>query len=223
MKVQLISHTKTPELIVAMAGRICYSSKTGSELYQDLNEEKVSKMIKKLIDSGHYSVLEHANYTFLIEGVSRTLLAQLTRHRICSFSVRSQRYVDEKNFDFVIPKPIQNNDEMKKYKEIMNNIKDNYEQLRKLGLHQEDARYVLPNATETQLITTFNARSLFNFFGLRCCKRSQWEIRELANKMRSEVYKTSPLIFEKAGANCLQLGYCPEGDKSCSPHLTNKK
>lgn len=180
---------------------------------------------------GHESPMEHMNFTFGIENVSRSLLAQITRHRHASFSVQSQRYVKELNFEFITPPQIAQNAEAKQlYLKTMKDIAASYNSLADMlkkanienGMEEraaekkaiEDARYVLPNACTTKMIVTMNARSLMNFFKLRCCNRAQWEIRALAGEMLSLCRKASPLLFAHAGPPCLRGG-CPEGAMSC--------
>lgn len=246
MKVEIISHTENPEKLVAAAAKLCYSSSEVSELLDNLTGEKVNKFINRLVTLGHESPLEHATFTFAISGVSRTLLAQLTRHRIASYSVKSQRYVSENKFDFITPPRILEIPEaLQLYEETMRMLQDNYEalacmmtdyEMEKVTKHlniskenvqenkelcreiskksAEDARMLLPGACTTQLITTMNVRSLWNFFNQRCCNRAQWEIRDLANEMLRQVKEVSPLLFKDSGAPCVK-GACPEGSMSC--------
>lgn len=217
MKVSLIAYTENADGLCARAAATCTQAKAP--------QEGSEKALKMAIESGHESVLEHASFTFMIEGVSRGLTHQLVRHRIgSSFSMRSQRYVKESFFDYVVPDSIKNHpDAYKRFYDIMVNSSDAYTQMVGAGIPQEDARYVLPNACCTNIVVTMNARELRHFFGLRCCKRAQWEIRELANAMLRECEKVAPLIFANAGAQCEQMGYCPEA-KSCGkrPRLEEK-
>lgn len=215
MKVTLITHTPNPDNIVATAAKLCYSSKTLTELYEKNKEADNEKFLLKLAELGHQSPLEHATFTFGIEGVSRALLAQITRHRIASYSVKSQRYVDETDMTVVLPPSIINNAaKAKKYAAALKTAKDTYAELLELGVEKEDARMVLPNACTTQMIMTMNARSLMNFFKLRCCNRAQWEIRELADEMLKQCKEIAPLLFAKAGASCM-YGNCSEGKMCC--------
>ena len=166
---------------------------------------------------GHASTLEHVSFTFAIEGVSRVLTHQLVRHRIASYSQQSQRYVKEHNFETIMPKSIACNPEAKaKFEALMQDIQNLYnEYTEEMQIPPEDARYVLPNAAETKIVATFNARSLMNFFSLRCCTRAQWEIRQLAEKMLIECKNVAPVIFEYAGPTCVSEGVCHEGEMSC--------
>ena len=239
MRVSLIAYTPEPEKLVAAAAKMCYSPAKARELLNDLDEEKIESFVRMLADMGHESPIEHASFTFAVEGVSRSLLAQLTRHRIASYSVKSQRYVKEGSFEYVVPPEIDSLPEAKEvYLKMMRDDqsaydtladlleKKHYEKLLSEGLPEkkarasaekmaiEDARYVLPNACETQLMLTMNARALHNFFRLRCCMRAQWEIRELAEKMLKLCYDVSPALFEKAGPSCT-CGNCSEGKMCC--------
>ena len=247
MNVKLITYTNDAEKIIAAAAKTCYSSDAPDSILDDLTDEKTSKFIEMLMGLGHTSTIEHASFTFSIEGVSRSLLAQLTRHRIASFSVRSQRYVSEKGFEFVIPPAILNNEAAKEiYIKAMKDDVDTYNKLADAlfedifkemiadGVDEkkakgdatkraiEDARYVLPNACLTNLVATFNARSLYNFFELRCCERAQWEIRELAFEMFKLVCKVAPSLFKGAGPSCV-YGSCSEGKMTCGKSIQVKE
>lgn len=222
LNVRLISHTPEPELTVATAAHMCYAGVSIEDLKKKVDRAYAKKLIEKLIESGHWSVLEHTSFTFGIEGVSRSLTHQLVRHRVASYSQQSQRYVDEKEFNYVVPAKIKDNKETyKKFMEIIKQSQKAYSDLLKESIPKEDARFVLPNAAETRIIVTMNARSLLNFFERRCCTRAQWEIRELANEMLKQVKEVAPTIFENAGAICERLGYCPE-HKSCGRYLLKK-
>lgn len=213
MTVQLITHTPEPERLVAAAAKLCYSSANMQEVLA-ISGEDAAKFIAKLPEA-HQSPLEHASFTFAIEGVSRALLAQITRHRIASFSVQSQRYVYSNHFGYMIPQTVAENDEaLDEYQHLMYLIQIVYNGLCELGIPAEDARFVLPNACETRMIVTMNARELLHFFSLRCCKRAQWEIRAVADEMLRLCKEAAPTIFAKAGAACVR-GSCPEGEMGC--------
>lgn len=214
MTVRLLTYTPNPEKVVAMAARTCYTAMPLSQLEEKLDDEAVVKMVTSLSDLGHESPTEHVSFTFVIEGVSRALLAQLTRHRMASYSVRSQRYVSENKAGFVFPESINTPEAKAIYMSSIDNARKAYDQLKKLGVEKEDARMVLPNATETQLMMTMNARSLINFFKLRCCNRAQKEIRDLADEMLKLCKEVAPVLFSKAGASCT-YGPCSEGKMSC--------
>ena len=217
MQVKLIRYTPEPEKTVAMSARLCYSPIGAAQLEEKMTDEQAAKLVRKLISMGHLSTVEHVTFTFAIEGVSRVLTHQLVRHRIASYSQQSQRYVKEHNFETIMPPTIAAKPEaqakfikaMQDLQALYNNLTENYQ------IPAEDARYVLPNATETKIMCTFNVRSLYNFFSLRCCMRAQWEIRALAEKMLAECKRVAPVIFENAGPTCVSEGICREGAMSC--------
>ncbi len=239
MKVTLLMHTPEPEKIIAAAAKLCYSESGVENILEGLDEDKTEKFLNMLMSLGHQSPIEHVTFTFGIEGVSRALLAQFTRHRIASYSVKSQRYVKEGMFEFVTPPEIANNEKAKElyiktmeadqkaydelaevlfekhYNDLLASGKDEKEAKRaaeKMAI--EDARFVLPNACETKMVVTMNARSLMNFFNHRCCTRAQWEIRDVADEMLRLVKEVAPTLFKKAGPSCV-AGACPEGKMTC--------
>ena len=239
LKVYLIAHTPMPEKVVSAAAKMCYSDAGADALLDGMTDEAADRFLHMLSELGHESPIEHASFTFAIEGVSRSLLAQITRHRIASFSVQSQRYVRKDAFAYVVPPEIAKNEEaLSLYKETMDLLQQRYDRLAEILSQQrraefeaqglsdrqvsqkaekaaiEDARYVLPNACETKMIMTMNTRSLLNFFRLRCCNRAQWEIRELAWQMLALCRRAAPALFEKAGPACL-FGPCSEGKMTC--------
>jgi len=222
LKVKLLSATPDPEGIVSMGARLCYSD-AGIDELQEAGAK--SGLIRHLMDMGHLSPVEHASFTFGVEGVSRVLLAQISRHRIASFSVQSQRYVcQSKNrdeFEYILPPAIEalGEDAVLEYKAQMAAIQEWYGKwIERLGgdgeSSNEDARFVLPNACETKMILTMNARELMHFFTLRCCNRAQWEIRALAWEMLAICRKEAPVLFGNAGPSCVR-GACAEGKMSC--------
>ncbi len=214
MKVTLLSYTKDAERLCAAAARSCYSKKGASKLLEEIGEEKAGKAISDITGMGHHSVIEHASYTFSIEGVSRALTHQLVRHRIASFSQQSQRYVPLKDASFVTPPSIAEDQELRaEFEELMARSWDCYRRLSE-KVPAEDARYALPNACTTNITVTMNARELWHFFSLRCCNRTQWELREVADEMLRQVKHTSPRIFSEAGPGCVR-GPCPEGKMTC--------
>jgi len=208
LKVKLLKFTQDPEKVCAIAGRLCYSFSGIDEISEKFTKEKIKELLDKIIASGHHSVLEHASFTFGVEGVSRALLAQLTRHRIASFSVQSQRYVKFKNgVEFVTPGTIKKDKNLlKKYEEFLKNTEKLYKEYLDAGIPAEDARYILPNASSTKIIITMNARELRHFFALRCCNRAQWEIREMACRMLNLVKQEASILFSDAGPDCLRNG-----------------
>jgi len=240
LKVELLRYTPDGEKLIASAAKLCYSPVGIQEIENNLDEKSVDKFLNMLVDLGHESPIEHISFTFAVEGVSRTLSHQLVRHRIASYSQQSQRYVKLEQFEYVIPPAIRKDKEakelfieaMEKDQEYYNKITDilfnkyleEYKEIGKLNEAQaktnaekkaiEDARYVFPNACETKIVFTMNARSLMNFFRLRTCERAQWEIRELAIEMLKEVKKVYPNLFNNAGPGCIN-GPCPEGNMTC--------
>ena len=221
LKVILLRHTFAPEETIALAAKLCYSKSTISDLNDKISQKDQSDFIKKLMDMGHESVLEHVSFTFGIEGVSRVLLAQLTRHRIASFSVQSQRYVSYENgFGYIIPDSISalGEEAVNRFMEQMDTLEKWYTDWQKLlgkgEKSNEDARFVLPNACETRIVLTMNVRELRHFFSLRMCNRAQWEIRKMAEEMFRLCFETAPALFMNAGPACLR-GKCTEGEKSC--------
>lgn len=264
-KVKLLSHTMNPELVIACAGKLCYSKVGVEDLLDKQTPETIDRFVKMLADMGHGSPMEHASFTFAIEGVSRALTHQLVRHRIASYSQQSQRYVNlVENFEYIIPKAYRNKPVLEDiYKKAMEEDAKTYAELVRaslqaraieLGLGEkyakelsesdedfkkefpslieyfkhkqkkeyqkaekeaiEDARYVLPNACETKIVVTMNARSLIHFFNHRACDRAQWEIRELSEIMIQLVKEVAGSVFEKSGPNCVK-GPCPEGSMCC--------
>jgi len=215
MEVKLLGVTPNPERMPALAAKLTHSSASVDELEKS-SEKELSSILGHVMNLGHTSVIEHTCFTFGISDVSRSLTHQLVRHRIASYAQQSQRYVNLIDPVFVTPPSIDKDTSMKQaYEETMKKIWDQYNRLLSLGIPAEDARYVLPNAACSNIIVTMNARSLLNFFELRCCLHAQWEIRTLANKMLHLVKKEAPTIFSKAGPSCKTKGYCPENKPSC--------
>ncbi|RKD33814.1 FAD-dependent thymidylate synthase [Thermohalobacter berrensis] len=239
LKVNLLKYTPEPEKLVASAAKLCYSPVGIDEIEEKLDKEKIEKFLDMLMGLGHESPVEHVNFTFAVEGVSRVLTHQLVRHRIASYSQQSQRYVKLDQFEYIIPPSIENNskakelfikameEDQKYYNEITETLfKDHYKEFLNEGYSEkrarqlaekkaiEDARYVFPNSCETKIVFTMNARTLFNFFKHRCCNRAQWEIREMAIQMLKQVRKVAPTLFKYAGPNCIN-GPCPEGNMTC--------
>ncbi|MFA6048525.1 MAG: FAD-dependent thymidylate synthase [Candidatus Micrarchaeia archaeon] len=216
LKVVLLRHTSDPERVCAAAARQCYSSAGVAELQEKMTDEQVVKLINQVIRSGHHSTIEHASFTFAVEGISRACSHQLVRHRVASFSQQSQRYVNAKDVAYVIPPKIRAKPELKeKYEAFMAQAQKVYNELADAGIEKEDARFVLPNAAETRLVVTMNARELLHFFELRTCNRAQWEIHLLANKMLEECRKVAPNIFRHAGPSCETEKICWEGKLAC--------
>jgi len=215
MNVKLLGVTPNPEKIPAMAAALTHSTTKPENLGKKSNKELLP-ILEQVMNLGHTSVIEHTSFTFAISDVSRSLTHQLVRHRIASYAQQSQRYVNLKEPHYVIPPTIEKKKDMKHaYEMTMATIWNEYNKLLEMGIPAEDARYVLPNATCTNIIVTMNARSLLNFFELRCCLHAQWEIRHLANQMLREVKKVAPTIFKHAGPSCKTKKVCPENKKNC--------
>lgn len=240
MKVTLLANTPDPEKIAASAAKLCYSSSGIDSIMEGLTDEKTADFIDMLVSIGHESVMEHVSFTFGIEGISRACSHQLVRHRIASYSQKSQRYVNENGFEYIVPPEIEKIPEAKaEFERAIGNITESYEKIADLlteshkkefeeqgideksaaskarKLANEDARFILPNACETKIVVTMNVRSLFNFFRHRCCNRAQWEIRAVANEMLKLCLNAAPNIFKYAGPSCVATGKCPEGKMSC--------
>ena len=224
LKVILVSCTPDPEKTVSAAAKLCYSSYDIEEVVSRVEVEDREAFLKKLTSAGHLSPIEHASFTFAIEGISRACSHQLVRHRLASYSQQSQRYVGkEEGFRYIVPPSIKNDSKMRqRFENIMEEVARAYKDIadmlvrdgRKGEEAYEDARFVLPNAAETKIFVTMNARELLHFFSQRLCNRAQWEIREMTLAMLSLVKPIAPTIFRHAGPPCIR-GICPEGPLSC--------
>jgi thymidylate synthase (FAD) len=223
MDVKLIAYTPNPDKVCACAAFTSWKKLSTKELFEELSDDEAFDFLRKVMGFGHVSVTEHANFTFSLKGISRACSHQLVRHRIASYTQQSQRYVKFKKAEvkYVIPKSIEKSKFKEEFHGMMGKIAEFYERLSK-EVPAEDARYILPNAVETNVVVTMNARELNHFFGLRLCERSQWEIRELAQRMLNEVRRVATILFERAGPQCEMLGYCPEGDLSCGKMPTKR-
>ncbi len=218
MKVKLLACTQDADRICAAAGNSCYSERSSAQIVEDIDSDKV---LSRIVGMGHHSVIEHAVFTFSVEGVSRAMTHQLVRHRVASFSQQSQRYVSMDSATFVTPHTVEENGDAKAvYDSVMDTIWDAYKKLEEMGIPAEDARYLLPNGCTTNITITMNARELLHFFSLRCCNRAQWEIREMADQMLRICKEVSPVIFKNAGPPCVR-GPCPEGKKTCGHPRTD--
>lgn len=213
MNVKLIRHTLSPEELVALGARLCYSKSDLAKLEEKISTTDQQEYVGKIMSMGHESVLEHASFTFLVDGVSRVLLAQLTRHRMASYSVQSQRYCGVK-LEYVTPPKIQQSGWKLAFQMICERAFTAYQGMVADGIPEEDARYVIPQGFNCRLMVTMNVRELRHFFSLRCCERAQWEIRDLANEMLKLCKQFAPALFADAGPGCVR-GRCPEGEKGC--------
>ena len=261
LKVKLIEHTPNPEKIIAAAAKLCYSQVGIDEILENLDEQKTNKFINTLMTYGHYSPIEHVSFTFAVEGISRSLTHQLVRHRLASYSQQSQRYVQLKQFEYIIPPSVEKDEQAKEiFIQSMKRIQCEYNQLVQIlsknalasSIEEylkteklinvediekkqyvvlkskaekkaiEDARYVFPNACETKIIATMNARELMHFFNQRCCTRAQWEIRQMSKLMLMQVREVAPSLFRHAGPSCIS-GPCPEGKMCCGKTVEVRK
>ena len=224
MKVTLLKHTADAEKLAGIAAFTSCSPEGSTELMETKTNEQCDKFLKRVLNYGHHSVIEHASFTFSVEHISRACTHQIVRHRIASYTQQSQRYVKFKELYFTIPPAINNNKEARKvYLETTKQASEGYEKLIELGIKPEDARYLYPNASHTNIMITMNARALLHFFSLRCCTRAQWEVRQVADLMLIEAKKVAPKLFEKAGASCVHLEYCPEGSLGCGRYPSLKQ
>ncbi len=215
MYVKLLKYTDSPDRVIALAARLCYSKSKIEDLEKELSDTYSRSLVEKILALGHHSVLEHVSFTFGIGGISRATSHQLVRHRIASYSQQSQRYVDYDHLDAVVPPSITEDKEaLREFKKTLDGIEDLYKWMIERGVPVEDARYILPNATTTSIVVTMNARELNHFFTLRCCRRAQWEIREMAKKMLKEARLVAPSLFKVSGPGCLR-GPCTEGKFTC--------
>lgn len=223
LKVMLVSFSPEPEKIISAAARLCYSPADSEEILSKVEENDQRDFLDKLTAVGHLSPVEHASFTFVVEGISRACSHQLVRHRLASYSQQSQRYVSEEEFDYLIPPSINESYELKAlFERTMEEIQKSYiyltDKLIQMGYStesaREDARFILPNATETKIMVTMNARELIHFFSQRLCNRAQWEIRAMALAMLKLVKPVAPTIFRHAGPPCIR-GRCQEGSRTC--------
>jgi thymidylate synthase (FAD) len=221
LNIKLLDVTQNAATLIYAACRQCYSAKFAGDMYEAVKEDpaKQEEFIRKVVASGHESPLEHAKFTFAIEGVSRALTHQLVRHRIASFSQQSQRYVKAAEFNYIIPPSIEQDETLrKKFITLMDEIQKQYNEMSEIFKKKDksgeqvnqDVRFVLPQAAETKIVVTMNCRELLHFFEQRCCTRAQWEIRALAQEMLKICQKELPAVFGGAGAKCVKLSYCPE-------------
>lgn len=215
MQLQLLAFTPEPDRTCATAARLCYRDATVAELSKDLRRKEIETLLAKVIENGHFSVLEHASFTFGAEGISRVSTHQLVRHRIASFSQQSQRYSRIRQPGFVTPPAIRSNPKtLRVFQDVLCAAETGYQQLLATGISAEDARYILPQATTSRIIFSMNARELWHFFEMRCCQRAQWEIRTLAFLALKLAKEKAPSLFTQAGPVCWH-GICAERDYPC--------
>lgn len=237
LRVELLSMTPNALELIYASFRQCYYAGFTADMWPrlisgDIAKEKQDAFVSKILESGHDSPIEHVSFTFAVEGISRACSHQIVRHRIASYSQQSQRYVTENDMDYIIPPAIKKIPEAReRFEKFMEEVGSAYKDLREIlvaagreSQANEDARFVLPQAAETKIVITMNCRSLMHFFNLRCCKRAQWEIRIMADKMLKLCKESLPAIFRNGGARCEQLGYCPEAERfACGKYPTLKE
>ena len=217
--VKLISKPENMLKTIYTACRTCYSADSPLNIYDcdsAQDEEKMLKLISRVVSSGHYSTIEHIQVSFAISNISRACSHQLVRHRHMSFSQKSQRYVKEKGqFDYLTPNTIEKNEELnKKFDEFMAKVSEFYLELTEAGIPAEDARAVLPNAASTSMVASLNLREMIHLANLRLCTRAQTEIRILVKRMCDELIKEEPWLKDYLVPKCERFGFCDE-DKSC--------
>lgn len=219
--VSIISHTENPLDTIYKAARQCYSAGSVADM-ETASREKMAELVQRCIRSGHTSVLEHASFTFAISGVSRALSHQLVRHRMASYSQQSQRYVKFDDIEYVCPPSLRDETSADRayFLSALERAAHAYQDMLADGVPAEDARFILPNATATNIVMTMNCRALLHFFEERCCAKAQWEIHRLVLEMESLLVEALPEVFNLSGPKCRRLGYCPE-EKGCG--LQRKK
>ena len=190
MKVELLSVTQDAEKLIESAGRTAYLS------FEKQKEGSERAFIRMLVRRGHLSVLEHACATFRVTGGSRAFTHQLVRHRLCSYTQQSQRYVDEGSFHQIEPDSIMSNREAHKvFARFMRYSRSVYSKLQELGVRNEDARFVLPNAVESQIVITANFREWRHIIELRGRPEAQWEVRKMAIEVLRLLRSHAPTVF----------------------------
>lgn len=237
LSVELLASTPNALSLIYAAFRQCYHAGFVADMWPRLVEGAVDRevqadFVRKVLESGHDSPIEHASFTFAVAGISRACSHQIVRHRLASYSQQSQRYVDGSSMDYVLPPAIAKIPEARaRFEAFMDEVGSAYRDLKGiLEAHgrkdkaKEDARFVLPQAAETKIVITMNCRALLHFFHLRCCLRAQWEIRALAEAMLALCKAELPAIFATAGAKCESLGYCPEAPRfACGRYPTREQ
>jgi len=237
LSVELLASTPNALSLIYAAFRQCYHAGFVADMWPrllsgEVDREVQADFVRKVLESGHDSPIEHASFTFAVAGISRACSHQIVRHRLASYSQQSQRYVDGSDMDYVLPPAIAKIPEAReRFEAFMAEVGNAYRDLKGiLEAHgrkdkaKEDARFVLPQAAETKIVITMNCRALLHFFHLRCCMRAQWEIRALAEAMLALCKAELPAIFASAGAKCEALGYCPEAPRfACGRYPTREQ
>lgn len=223
--VKLISVPSNMLEVIYTACRTCYSAESPLNIYgSTTDKEKMLKLIKRVIGSGHYSTIEHIQVSFAISNISRACSHQLVRHRHMSFSQKSQRYVKEKGeFDYIIPPTILKSSTLcKEFETFMSLISDKYQEFVQAGIPAEDARAILPNAASTAMTVSLNLREMIHLANLRLCSRAQYEIRQLVKQMCDCLIEKEDWLKDYLVPKCERLGFCDE-DKSCGRKRTQSE
>lgn len=216
--VNVLSHTDRPLETIYKAARQCYARGSAVDM-EPISYDEMAGLVRRCIRSGHMSVLEHVSFTFAISGVSRALSHQLVRHRMASYSQQSQRYVKAGELEYVCPPSLSEETSLERafFLDSLKAAEHAYRTMLDAGVPAEDARFVLPQATATNIVMTMNCRELLHFIEERCCNKAQWEINFLAWDIRDCLVATLPEVFEDSWAKCNRLGYCPE-EKGCGAY-----
>lgn len=226
MSVQLLTMTPDAEALIYATYRQCYSNGEAAELFREARSDymtscgkrKIDEFIARNIASGHVSALESVKFSFAVSGFSRISSQQVTRHRHVSPAQQSQRYVNAEDFDFILPKSVEESGLGADYIIHMKKVSKFYARMVAAGVPKEDARFVLPNACETRFVLSMNARAMMEFLELRLCNRAQWEARALAKGIVAIGKDKLPVVFGSAGPKCKRLGRCPEASP-CRQHV----
>ena len=216
LRVHLLDSYKDPDAIAAIAIRRCYSNDSYEELIEKISPEKRKQLVAQVEASGHTSTLEHQMFTFAVEGLSRIAETQLVRKRVgASYSIRSGRYVNMAEAEYVIPESIKNSSLLPQYREHLESVQKMYKELTDSGIPEEDARFIQPQSLATKLVVSMSGLALMQFLEKRECTRAQWEIRKMATEMHKLAKEVSPVVFDNAGPTCKTQGICWEGKRSC--------
>lgn len=212
--VELLAYTPNPERLVAVAARRSYDKRSTTRIWEEMTDAEVARLLHRVIRHGHTSVLEHINFTFAIEGISRALSHQLVRHRMASYTQQSQQRANDRDTAFIVPPEIERNSELaNEFQDKVKALAEFYTRAIEAGIPKGQARYILPNACVTRIIMTMNARSLFNLISQRTCGVEEWEFRTLAYKIHQILLEVAPNIFIHAGQRCVTDLVCLEGKK----------
>jgi len=216
VKVTLLEKSPSPTAMTATAARTCYSANSPDAIVERwrTKPDDMVKTVDRVRAAGHHSTLEHNIYVFGVTGLSRAATHQLVRHRHLQFDQQSQRYLafKEAQFPYVKPARVSSLPAVSaQFDNLMAEVGRVYRAMMDAGIPSEDARFVLPNATASQLVVSGNARAWYEFLTLRTCNMAQWEIREMSFQVLRILKREDPVLFKDAGATCVR-GYCHEPD-----------